>query len=84
MVISAGTTIAQVVVGVLVTVITAMYIPIDPSPLVGGFLLLVDPRRRKRTETVLECLHDRSLEWLASGRPAVIRPGATAVESPGP
>ncbi len=64
MLISAGTTIAQVLLGALLIVVTAMYIAINPSPLVRGFLLLVDPRQRDRAETILERLRDRWLGWL--------------------
>jgi predicted PurR-regulated permease PerM len=64
MLISAGTTIAQVLVGVLLIAVTAVYIAINPRPLVTGFLRLVEPRQRDRAATILERLRDRWLGWL--------------------
>jgi predicted PurR-regulated permease PerM len=64
MLISAGTTVAQVLVGVLLVAVTAIYIAINPTPLVQGGLRLVHPRHREKAELVLERLRDRWLGWL--------------------
>ncbi len=62
--VSAGATVAQLLGGLLLMVVTAIYIALRPGPLVDGFLRLVEPRRRDEARTILERLRDRWLGWL--------------------
>jgi len=62
--VSAGTTTLQILAGLLLVVFSAIYMAINPRPLVAGLLALVRREHRVRARRVLRRLRVRWLGWL--------------------
>jgi predicted PurR-regulated permease PerM len=61
---SIGRGIVTAVFGIVVVVLTAFYIAVNPTPLVDGILSLFPPDRRRRAEAVLDRLRTAWIGWM--------------------
>jgi predicted PurR-regulated permease PerM len=61
---SIGTSVASALAAVVVVLLTALYVAIQPKPLVDGFIRLFPPQRRSLTIHVLGRLRSAYLGWL--------------------
>jgi predicted PurR-regulated permease PerM len=61
---SIGRGIVTAVFGLIVVILTAFYIAVNPTPLVDGILSLFPPDRRHRAEAVLDRLRTAWIGWM--------------------